>query len=382
LFRKPWTQNILMFIAESTLLIPYMIQKQTRRRHYNAREVLVPAGGEAAPKIPFHVFAIPAFCDVFGTGLGSMSMLFLDSAIWQMLRSSIIIFSAVLSVTFLGKRLQPFHWLAVGIVFVGLVLVGLASVLDAASEQASDKKTSSVSAGQQLVGIALVISAQLCAAFQMVFEEKLLTGRAKTSAKKTVACEGIWGTTFMTLGLIVMFLVPGPDDGHYESFVDGVYMVGNNGTLLFFVITYMASISLYNFVGITVGKKMSAVVRCLVDSCRTVVVWAVNLILWGLGSDYGSPWTPYSLLTAFGFLWLVFGTLLYNEVLPVPAFLRRPTETGEEDDGGHAISVAGSFSQILSKVDMTDELEGGGERQGVMQIEAPRAPARTPGIAA
>lgn len=348
LFRKPWTQNILMFVAEATMLIPYTIQKKGRRQ--TAREVLVPPAVEAAPKVPFYVFAVPAFCDVFGTGLGSVSMLFLDSAIWQMLRSSIIICSAVLSVTFLRKRLQPFHWLAVCIVFVGLVLVGLATMLDAADKK-DDKK--SVSADKQLIGIVLVISAQLCAAFQMVFEEKLLTGRAKTSAKKTVGMEGCWGMAFMTMGLIVMGLMPGPDNGSYESFIDGAYMIGNDGLLLFFVLTYMASISMYNFVGITVGKKMSAVVRCLVDSCRTVVVWAVNLLLFAMGSPYGSEWTRHSWLTAFGFLWLVFGTLLYNAVFPVPAFLTRPADPGEEDNV--RVSVAGSFAQILSKADMTDE---------------------------
>merc|ERR1712226_278570 len=99
-----------MFVAEASLLIPYGLQKHARRRAHTAREGLVPPAAEATQKIPFYVFAVPAFCDVFGTGLGSVSMLFLDSAIWQMLRSSIIICSAVLSVTFLRKRLQPFHW--------------------------------------------------------------------------------------------------------------------------------------------------------------------------------------------------------------------------------------------------------------------------------
>jgi drug/metabolite transporter (DMT)-like permease len=373
LFRKPWTQNILMFIAEASLLIPYFIQRNHRRR--SARDALVQPAAEPRPKVPFYTFAVPACCDVFGTGLGSVSMLFLDSAIWQMLRSSIIICSAVLSVTFLRKRLQPFMWVAVGVVFVGLVLVGLASVLDASGD--TDKKANSPSAGQQLIGIALVISAQVCAAFQMVFEEMLLTSphRAKTSAKKTVGCEGCWGFAFMGLGLLVMGFVPGDDDGHYESAVDGAYMIANNGVLLFFVLTYMASICLYNFCGITVGKKMSAVVRCLVDSCRTVVVWAVNLVLAALGSPYGSPWTPHSWLTAFGFMWLVFGTLLYNEVIPAPACLRRPSETREEDAADDNVSCVGGTSLILNKVDNADELEG--EHPGPMEVEAARAPPRT-----
>lgn len=379
-FNKPWVQNFFMFSGEACVILFYGLTRrsaafasppcspgaspvaprrmislaggwQAARRHAGViRDGLLPprdAEGEQR-KTPFYIFAIPAFCDVFGTGLASVGMMYLDSAIWQMLRSSIIIFSAVVSVCFLKRRLQPFHWLATFIVFCGLIIVGVASSLDASAD-------SHVSVGERLLGISLVVFAQLCAAFQMVFEEKLLTGRVKTSAKKVVGMEGLWGLFFMIIALGCMTSVPGSDNGSYESLPDSLRMIRGSGVLLFFLITFMFSIAIYNLCGITVGKKLSAVVRCLVDSCRTIVVWAVNLILYYAGFEqYGTPWTDHTWLTVVGFLVLVLGTLLYNEVLPPPPCLTQPMPEATDENEMPPQQIS-AVSDGLAKLSFTEE---------------------------
>mmetsp|Transcript_83655 Transcript_83655/g.174978 ORF Transcript_83655/g.174978 Transcript_83655/m.174978 type:complete len:414 (-) Transcript_83655:322-1563(-) len=335
-FDKPWLDNMFMFIGEASLIIVYGLSRR-RNRRAEARTLqvdpaqveqgLLPA--DQGRKLPLYIFGIPAFCDVFGTGLATVGMQYMDSAIWQMLRSAIIIFSALLSVTFLGKRLPPYKWVAVAIVFVGLVLVGYASMMDPDSPAGTTPESGG---SEKAFGIALVVGAQLVSAFQMVFEEKLLTGSVKCSAKKVVGMEGLWGGFFMIIILILMSTLPGKDAGHFEYTPQGLEMLAASPTLLVLIPTYMISIAFYNLVGITVGKRMSAVVRCLVDSCRTVVVWAVNLIIfYGFSETYGSPWKPHSWLTAVGFLVLIFGTLMYNEVLPMPKCLQLPEEVAPGD---------------------------------------------------
>eukprot|EP00401_Gymnodinium_catenatum_P039886 CAMPEP_0117566312 /NCGR_PEP_ID=MMETSP0784-20121206/57028_1 /TAXON_ID=39447 /ORGANISM="" /LENGTH=431 /DNA_ID=CAMNT_0005364151 /DNA_START=70 /DNA_END=1365 /DNA_ORIENTATION=- len=363
LFAKPWLQNVLMFVGEASMLVVY---GATKKRKHTASATAAAGGGvtpdggnglleptAAGTKTPFYIFAIPAFCDVFGTGLASVAMLLLDSAIWQMLRSAIIIFSAIISVCFLKKRLQPFHWVATGIVFVGLIIVSLANTLDA-----GDGSSTATSPAKSLLGVALVIAAQVCAAFQMCFEEMLLTGRATTSAKRVVGWEGVWGLFYMTIMLTIMNYMSGPDAGHYEWFSDGVHMITHQPGLFFLCASYMVSISVYNLVGITVGKKMSAVVRCLVDSCRTIVVWLVNIVLYYFVSpQYGAAWKAHTWLTVVGFMVLVVGTLLYNEVLPPPECLQRPLDTPTDSTLPHGTS--GSFVDgVYVKVDLTDEGEG------------------------
>jgi len=304
------------------------------------------------------MLAIPALCDLVGSGLAAVGYVYLDSALWQMLRSSIIIFSAILSVILLKRRLQPFHWVATAIVFSGLVLGWLASVLDAREAAAKDNKPGkTVSPSEMLMGIALVVGAQLCSAFQMVFEEKLLVGGPPTSAKKVVGVEGVWGCLVMLVVLIVMSLLPGKDHGRFESAAAGLYMIERSPRLLTLVPTFMCSIALYNLVGITVGKRMSAVVRCLVDASRTVVVWGLSLVMfYYVSEELGDGWKTYTWLTMIGFVVLVCGTLLYNDVLPAPACLRHQED--KDPDGQEARPAAKSFVStdgVLCKVDLTQE---------------------------
>lgn len=356
-FNKPWHVNLYMFLGEGTLLLAYGIQRRARRlAALTAREPMV--GRDEGAKLPFYVFAVPAFCDVFGTGLAAMGQMYLDSAIWQMLRSSIIVFSALCSVAFLKRRLQLFHWVAVFIVMCGLVVVAVASMLDAGAATAG-----AITNSERILGFVLTVLAQCCAAFQMVFEEKLLTaapGMKMTSAKKVIGMEGVWGTSFMMIILVLMHFMPGADGGHYESFVDGFYMLGSSPSLLVLSITYSLSIATYNFTGVTVGKKMTAVVRCLVDSCRILTVWAISLALYYFVShDYGAGWGDHTWLTLIGFMVLVAGTVLYNDLAPdcVPTCLRRIEASTGADDDDDGIAVSASFIGVLGKIQLTDEAE-------------------------
>jgi drug/metabolite transporter (DMT)-like permease len=203
-----------------------------------------------------------------------------------------------------------------------------------------------------MTGIILVVGAQVFSAFQMCFEELLLTGRAPTSAKKVVGMEGVWGTTYMIVILILMYFIHGGDNGHVEDTPEGLRLLTGNGFLAFLVVSYMMSISVYNLVGITVGKKMSAVVRCLVDSCRTVVVWVVNLMLHYLVDEkLGSAWQPHTWLQLVGFVILVFGTLLYNEVLTPPRWLT----SGTPGEAGERTFSTTSVDNVMRKIDLSAE---------------------------
>merc|ERR1719382_1099398 len=240
-------------------------------------------------------------------------MMYVNAAVWQMMRGSIIIFSAVLSVSFLRRRLHGFHWLGVAITTVALLLIGLAAILEEPSSHHPGQGSDAT------IGVALVVLAQVFAAFQMTFEEYLLTGY-EVSSMLTVGMEGTWGCLLMAGILSVMTSIPGSDHGAYESLPEGLHMISGSAQLEVLICTYMLSIAFYNFTGMQICRKLSAVTRCLVDSMRTAVVWGLQLALYYYWSpQYGHPWTDYSYLQLLGFLLLVLGTLVYNGVVKVPA---------------------------------------------------------------
>ena len=234
----------------------------------------------------------------------------LDAAVWQMMRGAIVIFSAIFTVTFLKRKLLPYKWVSVAITTAGLVCVGTAAMLD-------EKKKDSQGGGSAGLGITLVLCAQVMSAFQMCFEEKLLTGQ-NVSAKKTVGYEGFWGIVLMGVILALLNVAPGNDyGGVFENVADSQVML-TSPEIQFLCGSFMLSIAFYNWFGLTVSKKLSAVTRCLIDTCRTLVVWLVQLALWKYGSDYGESLKPHSWLQLIGFVLVIIGTLCYNAVIKLP----------------------------------------------------------------
>lgn len=212
--------------------------------------------------------------------------MFLDASVWQMVRGAIVVFTAGLSVVFLKRRLYIHHIVGLVVVVTGLLLVGYAALAD--SHSSSGQRRS----GSTLLGLMLTLVSQLVSASQSCFEEYLLKGRS-VSAKRTVGMEGFWGIIIQGILLFVFCYIPGSDHGSYENISDSVGMYTQGGCLIINILTclYMVSIALYNFVGLEVTKRISAVTRCLVDSCRTLVVWIVSMALYYGGYErYGSPW--------------------------------------------------------------------------------------------
>lgn len=66
------------------------------------------------------------------------------------------------------------------------------------------------------------------------------------------------------------------------------------------------SIGFYNVFGITTTKVASSAQRATIDTSRTLTVWIASV---SLGLE------PFHWQSIFGFVFLVFGTLIYNEIL-------------------------------------------------------------------
>jgi hypothetical protein len=79
----------------------------------------------------------------------------------------------------------------------------------------------------------------------------------------------------------------------------------------------MFTIAVFNASGVAVTKYMSSLVRSILDVSRTVLVWGVGLIL-PLPSYIGTGnWETFDVLELLGFLILVLGNFVYNEIVIV-----------------------------------------------------------------
>lgn len=82
-----------------------------------------------------------------------------------------------------------------------------------------------------------------------------------------------------------------------------------NPAIIWLSFGMMASIACFNVCGITTTKVASAAQRATIDTSRTLIIWIMSCLL-GL--------EPFHWQAIFGFVFLVFGTLLYNEIFVIP----------------------------------------------------------------
>lgn len=238
---------------------------------------------------PFNpiIFLLPAICDMTATSTMYVGLALTDASIFQMLRGSVIIFTSALSVIFLKRKLQAYHWIGIALVIGGTALVGTQSkICPEASGGSCPAAESSTGPNMATIGNILIIVAQLIVAIQMVVEEKFISGY-DVPALQVVGLEGLWGMGVLSLVLIGMyhlrmpsFLVPpclevqqgpnvvngtsaGADPGmtfintpaaygnHFENTLEAFSMMKSNPAIIAALVGNMLSISLFNFTGVS-----------------------------------------------------------------------------------------------------------------------------------
>ena len=150
----------------------------------------------------------------------------------------------------------------------------------------------------------------------MVYEEKYVS-KYDVPALQAVGWEGTWGFLTLSTLLVPMYFIPvGPKFGEnprhvLEDAYDGLYQLAHNGFLAMAFCGTILSIAFFNFAGISVTKEMSATTRMVLDSVRTLVIWGVSLAV---------GWQDFHALQLFGFVLLVFGMCIYNDIIFGPLF--------------------------------------------------------------
>ncbi len=181
------------------------------------------------------LLALPAICDICGTTLMNVGLLFVVPSIYQMTRGMLVIWVGLFSVVFLKKRLHLYQWFSLVTVVLGVTLVGLAgalysdagpraaSVSDLARRAASllARTAKSPETLETIVGILLIAGAQIFTATQFVLEEFILEKYA-LEPLKVVGWEGIFGFVVTIFGMIILHLAIGRTANGQYGYFDAV----------------------------------------------------------------------------------------------------------------------------------------------------------------
>jgi len=175
-----------------------------------------------------------------------------------------------------------------------------------------------------LVGDIIIVLGEVFHAGQFIYEEIFLT-RFDLPPLKVVGFEGIFG--FTTIGLLLWpfyFIYTGESFGlgpeyRFEDAIDGFSQLGNSMPILGWTLGNMFSIAAFNFAGVTVTKELNGTTRAVLDNIRQIFIWAFSLIV---------GWQTFNWMTPVGFVVLIIGIWLYNDVIIRPLtykyILRKP----------------------------------------------------------
>ncbi|XP_057597510.1 solute carrier family 35 member F6 [Hippopotamus amphibius kiboko] len=324
-FQHPFLQAVGMFLGEFSCLAAFYLLQCRAAGHPDTSADLQQAFNPL-------LFLPPALCDMTGTSIMYVALNMTSASSFQMLRGAVIIFTGLFSVAFLGRRLALSQWLGILATIAGLVVVGLADLL---SQHDSRHKLSEV-----ITGDLLIIMAQIIISIQMVLEEKFVY-KHNVHPLRAVGTEGLFGFVILSLLLVPMYYIPaGSFSGNprrtLEDALDAFCQVGRQPLIVLALLGNISSIAFFNFAGISVTKELSATTRMVLDSLRTIVIWAVSLAL---------GWEAFHPLQILGFLILLTGTALYNGLHhPLLSRLSRGRPPAEE--GEHERLLGGSRTAI------------------------------------
>ncbi|NXH78089.1 S35F6 protein, partial [Hydrobates tethys] len=319
-FQHPFLQAVGMFLGEfSCLGVFYLLVWRDRRRPEPSM----------APSQPFSplLFLPPALCDMTGTSIMYVALNMTSASSFQMLRGSVIIFTGLLSVAFLGRKLELSQWLGILVTIVGLVVVGLA---DLHSSHDQKRKLSEVITGtwqpSEEVGWLWgeITPCRACAWLYMHGSAALPVCQHPSD---THSHPGFFGFIILALLLVPMYYIPaGSFSGNprrtLEDALDAFCQIGRRPLIALALLGNISSIAFFNFAGISVTKEISATTRMVLDSLRTLVIWAISLAV---------GWETFHGLEILGFGVLLAGAALYNG-LHRPLLARLPWH-GEEAGG-------------------------------------------------
>ncbi|KXL44134.1 MAG: hypothetical protein FE78DRAFT_81164 [Acidomyces sp. 'richmondensis'] len=307
------------------------------------------------------LLALPAICDICGTTLMNAGLLFVAASIYQMTRGALVLFVGLFSVLFLKRHLGGWKWASLFVVVLGVALVGLAGALEKKDgippylpgdmQRGPDDTPSSNqllrsalnaardavaameahTAAETVLGVFMIAAAQIFTAAQFVLEESIME-KYSMDPIRVVGWEGLFGFLVTLIGMGVLHAAIGQTAAGRGGYFDaraGFNQMFHHRAIAVTSLLIMISIGGFNFFGLSVTRQISATSRSTIDTCRTLFIWIVSL---GLG------WETFKWLQVLGFILLVWGTGVFNEIVAPPTMAclrkrrRQAIAVGEDEE--------------------------------------------------
>jgi hypothetical protein len=252
-------------------------------------------------------------CDAIQSVLSNIGLLYLDPSVWQMLRGSILIFTAIIEIVYRHRRLICVDWIGIATTVTGLVIVGVSAMYEERDVMSDSSNL--------LLGMGLVLLSQAFQGMMTVLEAELLTD-VEAHPFEITAFEGFWGLWICSTVILPFanILPEKAGEGIYENSLESFKMGFSSVKVGLLLLGYIIAVTTYNQAAIMVTKLTTAIHRTIYEVLRSIAVWVMSVLLdyaWpdsGAGEQLG--WMSFA--RAGGFLVMFLGSLIYNRLIRIP----------------------------------------------------------------
>ncbi|GAB1220237.1 hypothetical protein ENUP19_0050G0013 [Entamoeba nuttalli] len=318
-FEHPMFLTFMMFVGMMLCLFIHIIMTliipEDDKKNYIQINKRSPFRGEV-------LFALigPALCDFLGGYLMNVGLMYVTSSVFQMMRGSVIIFTALLTVFVRKSQLKNNQIFAIFLVIIALAVVGGSAFAGNSSVIKGESKVWDV-----VIGISFITSAMFLQALQTIMEEKYLQD-LQIPPLVVVGLEGFYGILLSVPGMILLQMVPIP---FYDDNIDAIISLREKHVLIV-VIIYAFSVTLFNITGMIITRSLTAMVRNILDPCRMISIWFLSVLMYYIfNKKYGEPLGWQTALQVLGFLLLTFGLFIYTGVIKLNFFGTENIEQNE-----------------------------------------------------
>lgn len=308
-------QTFQMFLGEWLNLIIFFIIHASNKKYLNSIFSKMKSQSKISKsKMKYSKLwmAIPSLLDSMGSSLGISSLLLIPASVNSMLGGASIIASAIISRFFFNRKIHRHHFLGCISTFIGFALVGVSSVMNSKNSSTSHGSTTGT-----ILGITMQFLAVFFSSLQANIQE-LIFRKLEIPPQREIGLEGFYGLIWIFIWLMIFSFIPCPNEElcsigrSLDDPVTGLIDILNNSGLQVWVVLTALSMAIVNWTNISLVKNVSCMFSAFMGTMTTVTVWFVSLAV-----GYEKFDLVVSGIQLVGFLFLVFGNFVYNEIIEI-----------------------------------------------------------------
>lgn len=314
-FQQPWFQTFLAFIGMSFFIIPSLVITRCKEDINNNNN-----SGLAV----FRSSSLSSIFGIFSLALQTYSLIYMPVHIWQIFNEFYLLFTALFSIIYNGKKLHITDWIGLFFVVLGISFAGVSALIRSISER-TELTT------ELFFSFILQILSHCLKAFVELGEDSLL----KSSSSLTItAYEGLWGVYIISLIILPFVNITKYNlIGFHEYSPDILTFFKSSKFLIALEIFFVISITIYRFCEIYL-QGTSKEKKYIFESLLPITVWFTSFVKYKIHKSASvSPFFDnYSFIEIAGLVITLFGSLMYHKIIKLPCFVYSKESLGSTKD--------------------------------------------------